>query len=434
MTITVNEIHGELAAFESEALGLHHENYGLYRDFYRGGELPLQYIRRNPRESRKHWRERRNRLVAVNYCAPIVDKTVRAEYSRRVGRSVENHQAQEVLGRVERENALHTFQLRTARQRAIDGTCIVQLYWDDAAGMVRLKHVLPEHFFPVCLRDHERIDAVIIDREAAPGKTYGADPTARRVEIYTRGEVGVFDGGVRVNDPGRREPWLLEADYGVLPFVVFNGQRLVGDVFGASLLRGIAELNHAVNEALNDVLEILHFQAFSLLVIQGALDNLPVDEDGRLRLSISESGFLNIDENGRVYFADPNPKISEILAVLESLIRMMFETGSVPVAVAQPQQSHAESAASRQIQFMPLIDMVTELQTFDRESEEEMIEKILRIWSVHTGRKLAPGKVDVRFARSFLPTDDEARLRMNIEAMKAGLKTKEEVLKESSES
>ena len=56
--ITVNEIHNELEAFESEAGSLHHENYPLYRDFYRGGDLPLNYIRRNPRESRKHWTNR----------------------------------------------------------------------------------------------------------------------------------------------------------------------------------------------------------------------------------------------------------------------------------------------------------------------------------------------------------------------------------------
>jgi len=428
--ITVNEIHNELEAFESEAGSLHHENYPLFRDFYRGGDLPLNYIRRNPRESRKHWTNRRGRLVAVNYCAPIVDKTVRAEYSRRVARNVENEAAQEALNRVTAANALHTFQLRTARQRAIDGTCIVQLYWDESAGTVRLKHVLPEHFYPVCLSDHERIDAVIIDRDAIEGVAFGADSLSRRVEIYSPNEVGVFEQGRRVNDPEDREAAVREASYGMLPFVIFNGQRLVGDVFGTSLLRGIAEVNHAINEALNDVLEILHFQAFSLLVIQGALDSLPVDEDGRPRLSISESGFLNIDENGRVYFVDPNPKISEILEVLESLIRMMFETGSVPLAAARPQQSHAESAAARQVQFMPLIDMVTELQTFDRESEEELIEKIMRMYSVHTGIDLQPGRIDVRFPRSFLPADDEARQRMNIEAMNAGLKTKEQIVAE----
>jgi len=431
--ITVNEIYDELEAFEGEARALHHENYLLYRDFYRGGELPLNYIRRNPRESRKHWANRCARLVAVNYCAPIVDKTVRAEYSRRVARNVESTEAQDLLRRVAGKNALHTFQLRTARQRAIDGTCIVQLYWDDRAGTVRLRHVLPEHCYPVCVSDHERIDAVIIDRGGVGRNSYGADLPARRVEIYTPNEVGVFDGGRRLNEPADGGPEVREANYGMLPFVVFNGQRLVGDVFGTSLLRGIAELNHAINQGLNDVLEILHFQAFSLLVIQGALDSLPVDEDGRPRLSISESGFLNIDENGRVYFVDPNPKISEILEVLEALIRMMFETGSVPVAAARPQQSHAESAASRQVQFMPLIDLVMELQTFDRESEEEMIEKIMRIHSVHTGAEVKPGKIDVRFPRSFLPADEEVRQRMNIEAMNAGLKTKEEILKDSSE-
>jgi len=428
--ISVSEVYGNLEALEREAAGLHHERYGMYRDFYRGGDLPLGYLVRNPRESRKHWHERRGRLVGVNYCAPIVDKVVRAEYSRRVVRRVENAEAQAVVDQVARANALDTFQVRTARQRAIDGACVVQVYWDERTGCVRLKHVLPEHFYPVCLDDHERIDAVIIDRSGPACEGAGRDG---RVEIYTPEEVGVFENGERVNGAENLEPWVREASYGVLPFVVFNGQRLVGDVFGYSLLRGVAELNHAVNQALNDVLEILHFQAFSLLVIQGALDGLPLDEDGRPRLSISESGFLNVDENGRVYFVDPNPKIADILEVLESLVRMMFETGSVPVAAARPQQSHAESAAARMVQFMPLIDMVTELQTFDRESEAELIEKVLRVASVHMGRELRPGRVEVRFARNFLPTDDETRLRMNIAALEAGLKSREEIELENGE-
>ena len=434
MPLTVTDICNDLDSFERDAACLHHENYGLYRDFYRGGNLPLDYMARNSRESRKHWGERRNRLVAINYCAPIVDKLVRAEYSRRVARLVENPDAQMALDFITRHNALHTFQLRTARQRAIDGTCIVQLFWDPAAQTVRLKHVLPEHFFPVCLADHDRIDAIIIDKSASAAGSQacrgGAPPTGT-VEIYTPGEVGVFQQGRRINDPA--ETGTREASYGLLPFVIFNGRRLVGDVFGSSLLRGVAELNHAVNEALNNVLEILRFQAFSLLVIQGALDGLPVDEDGRPRLAISESGFLNVDENGRVYFVDPNPKISEILAVLEALIRMMFETGSVPVAAAQPQQSHAESAIARSIQFMPLIDLVTELQTFDRESEEELIDKALRVQEVHTGQPLNPGFIDVKFTRNFLPTDDQTRLQMNIQAMQAGLKTKEQILNENEE-
>ena len=419
MGISVDEVFGDLAGFEREAGGLHHERYGLYRDFYRGGELPLDYMRRNPRESRKSWGERRLRLVGVNYCAPIVDKIVRAEYSRRVVRRVEDVRAQGVVDELTRLCSLHSFQVRTARQRAIDGTCIVQLFWDAADAVVRVKHVLPEHFFPVCLSDHERVDAVIVDRGAGNGVPGG------RVEVYTRDEVGVFVDGVRVGGDGRRV-----ASYGLLPFVIFNGRRLVGDVFGSSLLRGVAELNQAVNEALNGVLEILRFQAFSLLVVQGALDSLPVDEEGRPRLSVSESGFLNVDENGRVYFVDPNPKIGEILGVLESLIRMMFETGSVPVAAAQPQQSHAESATARQIQFMPLIDLVTELQTFDGECEEELIEKVVRMWCVHRGEDVRPGRVDVRFSRNFLPTDEHTRLQMNVAAIAAGLKSREEVLAE----
>jgi len=129
-----------------------------------------------------------------------------------------------------------------------------------------------------------------------------------------------------------------------------------------------------------------------------------------------------------VYFADPNPKISEVLAVIERLIGMMYETGSVPVAVVQPQQSHAESAASRQIQFMPLVDLVEELITHDTESERELIEKMLLIDAFHrsgpTGLgevRERMGKVEIAFQRTFLPVDEAARFELLRAKREAGL-------------
>ncbi len=311
MRLTTEAIWNDLAAFKREARRLHHQPYELYRDFYIGGDRPLRYMRKNSRESEEHWLERLGRLVGVNYCAPIVNKPVQAEYGARVRRTVGEAALQARLDAIARGNALHTFQLKTARQRAIDGTAIVQVFWDPsirssgmdgmdkmevAGGGVRLKHILPEHFFPIVVEDHERLDAVVLDRSEESGGGRRGAAERGRVEIYTPDDIAVYQDGVRVNEP---------MGYGVLPFVVFNGRRLVGDIFGHSMLRGIAELNHALNESLNNILEILRFQAFSLLVIQGGMQGLPTDADGRPKLAIGEAGFLNIDAEGRVYFADP---------------------------------------------------------------------------------------------------------------------------------
>jgi len=453
MKLTPELIWADLESWKREARRLHHEPYALYRDFYTGGDRPLAYIRKNSRESDEHWLERLGRLVGANYCAPIVNKPVQAEYGGRVRRSVGDAELQRRLDAIVRENALHTFQLKTARQRAIDGTAVVQLYWTTAEGRgsgvegrgaLRLKHVLPEHFFPIVTDDSERLDAAIIDRRDVaqppsavrasafhePTQPRAAVPHAEggRVEIYTPDDIAIYEDGVRVNAPEKLPLGQMPARYGVLPFVVFNGRRLVGDVLGHSMLRGIAELNHALNESVNNVLEILRFQAFSLLVIQGGLHGLPLDADGRPKLAISEAGFLNIDSEGRVYFADPNPKIGEVLAVIERLIGMMYETGSIPVAVIQPQQSHAESAAARQIQFMPLVDLVEELITHDTESERELIEKMLLVDAIHRSGAASlgevrerMGKVEIEFPRSFLPTDESARFELLRAKREAGL-------------
>lgn len=474
MKLTTESIWNDLEAWKREARRLHHEPYALYRDFYTGGERPLRYIKKNSRESDEHWLERLGRLVGANYCAPIVNKPVQAEYGGRVRRTVGDAELQGRLDAIARGNALHTFQLKTARQRAIDGCAVVQVYWEvrnaewgmrseegnaqdsasnsalrtpnSALGGPRLKHILPEHFFPIVLDDCERLDAVIVDRGPLPlgegrgrGRGTGAAPSigvphpsplpggeGGRVEIYTPDDIAIYEDGARINEP---------MGYGALPFVVFNGRRLVGDVFGHSMLRGIAELNHALNESINNVLEILRFQAFSLLVIQGGLHGLPTDADGRPKLAISEAGFLNIDSEGRVYFADPNPKIGEVLAVIDRLIAMMYETGSIPMAVVQPQQSHAESAAARQVQFMPLVDLVEELITFDTDSERDLIERALLVDATHRSGPLGldevrrrMGRVEIEFPRSFLPVDDAARFELLRAKREAGLLTRRMML------
>ena len=437
MNLTPEAIFADLEAWKRRARELHHEPYALYRDFYLGGDRPLAYMKKNARESDEHWLERLGRLVGANYCAPIVNKPVQAEYGAGVRRTVADAALQARLDAIARANRMHTFQITTARQRAIDGTAVVQLYWttegrgsgDEGRGKtgeVRCKHVLPEHFFPIVLDDAGRLDAVVIDRGDA-SQPRAAVP--HRVEIYTPSDIAIYEDGERVNAP---------AGYGTLPFVLFRGRRLVGDVMGHSMLRGIAELNHALNESLNNVLEILRFQAFSLLVIQGGLHGLPTDADGRPKLAIGEAGFLNIDAEGRVYFADPNPKIEEVLAVIDRLIGMMYETGSIPMAVVQPQQSHAESAASRQVQFMPLVDLVAELETFDAESERELIEKALLLDHVH---RVGPaslgavrermGAVEVAFPRSFLPVDEAARFELLRARHEAGLLTRTMMLREA---
>ncbi|MFP4058837.1 MAG: hypothetical protein ACLF0G_18360, partial [Candidatus Brocadiia bacterium] len=242
MNLTTASLWNDLEAHKRRARELHHEPYALYRDFYAGGDRPLAYIRKNSRESDEHWLERLGRLVGANYCRPIVDKPVQAEYGRPVRRSVAEPALASRLEAIARANALDTFQLTTARQRAIDGAAIVQVYWSEPAGGVRLKHVLPEHFFPVVTDDCGRLDAAIVDRGEG------------RVELYTPDDIAVYADGQRTNRP---------MGYGALPFVVFHGRRLVGDVLGHSMLRGIADLNHALNESLNNVLEILRFQAFS---------------------------------------------------------------------------------------------------------------------------------------------------------------------------
>jgi len=389
--------------------------------------------------------------VGANYTRPIVDKIARSEYGAPVVRSLGHERYQAVWDAAAAANRVGTFQLRTARQRAIDGCAIVQIYHDERTGRVRWQHVLPEHVLPVVLPgdNYDEVSAVIVDRElpthaTAPqhrlqdsegadegrGVPSPGDPRAgRRIEVYTPDEVAVWIDGQRVAAP-QLQPWEREASYGCLPFVIFNGQTLVGDLLGYSAARGLVEINHFINRHLSNLSEIIDYQAFSLLVVKMGLSGFPVDADGRSVLDLGADKFLMVGDEGDAHFISPQPKIGEILDVLDRLIGVMYETGSVPVAAVQPQQGHAESGLARQVQFMPLRDVVAELAMQDAESERELIAKTLAIHEAHAGGAgyaevmAALSDLRIRFPEHYLPVDEAARVELYQARRAAGLESR----------
>jgi hypothetical protein len=141
--------------------------------------------------------------------------------------------------------------------------------------------------------------------------------------------------------------------------------------------------------------------------------------------------FLMLGEGGHAAYADPNPKIEEMLAVLDRVIGVMYEVGSVPVAAVQPQQSHAESAVSRQIQFMPLRDIVKELQTQDLESERELIAKSLLLHRMHTegGGTYEQvlddlDRLEIQYPEHYHAIDEQARVQLYMARREARLESR----------
>ena len=460
---------------------LHREDYEVNRDFYYGGPDALKHLEKHPREDDAKWAIRRRRLVGVNVCAVIVDKIVSAEYGYPATRDfgTGGDVLADEFAEIAPQACLHRSRIDTARQRAIDGVAVIHLYWDAEASKVAWKHERPEHVFPVVAGDYDKIDAIIVDRSARAGKggqirylddaTYPdevsgkynprtgdrpADPSVspaespkqRLIEVYTHDEAAVvkvtlgtngkIDAAERV-EPADDAPELTQ--FGCLPFVFFHGKRLVGDLLGCSTIRGVTELNAAINREVCNLDEIIGLQTFSLLVLKGDIPNLPVDEKGFPRLDLGKQSFVMVGSDGDVFYADPNPKIAEALDTIIKLIEMSMAAGRVPMVVAMPQQDHAESGVSRQIQFLPLIDLITELETYDALSEREFVCKALLI-----GRRMAGGgggattyeQVDaeleefrVDWSENFYPTDETSKLEvyqlrrdLDLESRRAQLK------------
>lgn len=456
-SLTVETIVANLKAFMDAASKLHREDYPTNRDYYYGGKQALRHISKHRREEDAEWVQRRARLIGVNVCGVIVDKLVSAQYGTAATRSFDNDALADEFAEAVPADVLHRSRIDTARQRAIDGVAILHLYWDAEAERVAWKHELPEHFFPIVMGDYDRIDAVIIDRSGRAGSggriRYFADDTypdkaqgqynpaagdrpadttttqlegTRIIEVYTPTESAVVK--VTIGSKGaidrakvvEQEAGVEQIEFGCLPFMLWNGKRLVGDLFGSSAIHGVTEINAAVNRELSNLDQIIDVQTFSLLVIQGSIPNLPTDAKGFPRLDVGTDSFLMLDEQGKVYYADPNPKISETLEVINALVELAMSAGRVPMVVVQPQQAHAESGISRQIQFLPLIDLITELETLDLRSEREFAARALLIQRRMSGQAemtlaaveeaMAGFKVD--WSENFYPTDEATRLEV----------------------
>lgn len=469
--ISPEEVHADLADFLESAALCHHEDYLIMRDFYLGAEHALRHINKHQREDWHSWELRRKRLVGANYCAPIVDKIARSEYGFDVVRNLHDDGLQARWDAIARANRAGTFQLLTARQRAIDGTCIVQMYWDEDRKRTCWRHVQPENFFPIVLPgdNYDEVSAVVILRDTTAqdiGGTHrlrdtegsgdegnqnintergdrvlrslGRDDVGKehRVEIYTPEAIAVWEGNQRVGTSALK-PWEHVASYGTLPFVVFNGKTLVGDVFGYSFARGIVELNHFINRHLSNLSQIIDYQAFSLLVVNGGITGLSANDLEQINLNLNYNKFLVTGEGGDAKYVNPQPRIQEIVDVINKTIEMMFEVGNVPLAAVKPQQSHEESGISRQVQWMPLRDLVEELHTQDRWAERDLIAKSLHIDAVHRGdagtfesmeERLV--QAEIAYPKRYLPVDRATDVEVYTMRHEAGLEGRKERMAE----
>jgi len=407
--------------------------FAFYRDMYRGGPTATDWIRKYEQETEDSWHERRQRLFPVNYTQQVVNKLVESEYGRPLifeFLEKDDSPEQQAYDAWKKILNINSVRISQARQRAIDGHSILQVLWDEEKGQVRLKKILPEHWFPILGDTFEDIEAVIIEK---PKRRFDRESNAfqniTRTEVYTQDDIGIWEADIRLDPPNN------QVKLGFLPFVVWQGTRLTGFPLGDSLVRSAAELNHAVNIVANNIAEMIRYQGFSLLVIQGEVGGLEIDpKTGRATLRLSERAFLNVAaDGGAASFETPNPKISESLEVLDKWTRYMFETSAIPLAAISPQQGHVESGVSRQISFQPLVEKVNELWTEDEFVERKLFRKMMATHNAFQTSEGAKLDLEVKFnikepQGAVMPIDETTKLSNTILSQDSGYITQEDAL------
>jgi hypothetical protein len=247
-------------------------------------------------------------------------------------------------------------------------TTMLQVGWDDAAGLPTLNVVTPNILDVVHAGNPEQPSRVIITHAAARAENVSySDWTVCFRRLNYRGAGQRFAGNPHGTNP-----------YGVLPFVpLFD--RLPDDEFFLSGGRDLIEAQDAVNVALANLWRSVELQAHG----QAWASGIPANE----QLNIGPDRAIALPQGSQFGFASPNAPIKDILAAIEFAMRQVAATNDVGADVFDLSK-RAESGSAKHAERLDLKEARQDDITLWRAYEHRLFETIKRVVNTH-----APGTI-----------------------------------------
>lgn len=352
-----------------------------YWDFYSGNHF--RYVR-----------EQGERLVVMNYCGPIVDKSVSFLMGQPFQIQVPKKNAAntlDILNETWDVNKRDTFGVEMGQHGSISGDCYVKVTFDEKKGVVRLIVLNSQYVFPeLDPHDYAKMTAVriIYPLRNAEGKEQTF------MERISPDEIREFiDGEEQV---ARRRPNIS----GEIPIVHIPNMPISGMFHGKSDLAELVPMNQELNEKLTDVSDIINYHAAPVTLIFGAIAQKL--EKGAKKV------WSGLPKDGRVENLELQSDLAASNAYIERIKKAMLEIGQTPeIALGSQQAISNTSGVALHVQYQPLIDKTRIKQMTYGQGIKEINRLILKTWEAKLGFRVPgeePYASEVKFADP-LPKD-----------------------------
>lgn len=288
------------------------------------------------------------------------------------------------------------------RMSILHKACLVVAEWDEARRSIRYRILLPYQADVLSsAHDAQNMEAVVFTVKRP--ESYLGMPTGGLAEsyIYMDAEHAYeFSAFGDIRRPDGQEASAADAmlfpeigdelrnPYGVLPVVAFRSSYEVSDQFWPYIDDTWVSLNQAVNQVLTDLFMAENFQAFAQWWTRGGGSgyNTATGQSTAANLRLSRMSILELGPEGELGSTSPDSHISEIIDVLEIVMRLgawTSDVGEFSLNGAKQIQSGIAYIMSR----YDTIENTENRREFYRQAEGELfrVEKAILNYQVGAG-------------------------------------------------
>ncbi len=426
----------ELRARDGERL----RRYRELLDFYEGRHFAA------PRRGRTN--------LVVNYARAVVDKGVSYLFGRGVHLAVPEVTAlttdpaapdqiaapgvaeavpspsaagarlvERLLAQIAEENDLDLLLLHAATNAAALGDAALKVYWDAAAGRVRILNVDPFRFFPTWASD----DLAALQRVALCGRLAA---TEARERYGWRGTVHSSLDEVETLEVWTAERFQLVIEgemarddtnpYGFIPFVHVPNLQPPNTPWGVSDLVDVIPLNRELDERMSDQADLIRYHADPPVVFRGV--------ERHSDLAVGPGTVWDLPRDADVSLLEWRGSLPTLQEHIERVLRALYEVAETP-RTSFGDSGRLLSGVALETELQPLIQRTLR----KRVGWSAALRHVMRLALLLSERfdtrlgirtessPLASYRVQVIWP-PLLPRDDDAEAQRNLALVAGGLR------------
>lgn len=421
-------------AWERARFDFEDEQRELQRWYESGKQLTFGVggdLLRKEAEAEEDWQQRVARMATVNVLARIVDNVAGWIYKQSPKRMLSPKAGDDTTAEETLQDQLRRMRMRIVERNRGAANVLLGKAWDTYGwrpsygkgdtGSVTVRSVPRSDIFA----EYDPLDpyrlTLVIYRFAIEGGEKLKSPY--RYVKWTDATYESFDGDFRPLPLGDLPP-SGPNPYRLIPFSECRGLTVPGTERCISLVRDVIPQMRVVLNELSDLGQLIRYQSGDVMVLK----DFPGEEKSK---TTGASRFirLNPDPATDLFFASPDAKIQDVLAVVMKRIEWCFQQCAMPVTVFTGDQ--AESGYALMVRYQTALSLVQDYQERMGPGEEHALRVICAVGRYGKLALPEPWSIDpmVTFSGDIFPADEDARRLADGRDVDAGRMSLEDYLR-----